>query len=210
MEKAISTLTQERFYATVKEYLYWEDRAEEKHEYHNGEVIAMAGGEINHNRVCRNLVSGLHTRLKGKSCETFNSENKVWIAERNRFYYPDAFVICGEIQFYEKRQDIVENPILIFEVLSESTELRDRGEKFRHYMSLPSFREYVLINPEVVLVEIFFKKSPGEWQYFIYHSLTETVHLQSIDVHLSVADIYEQVDLTLAPETPAETSRTNE
>jgi Uma2 family endonuclease len=199
MEQAVKSPTQKRFFATIKEYLFWEDRAEAKHEYHNGEVIAMAGGKINHNRICRNLVSGLHTRLRGKSCEAFNSENKVWIADRNRFYYPDAFVICGEIQFYEDRQDIVENPILIFEVLSESTELKDRGEKFRQYMSLPSFREYVLVNPEAVLVEVFFKKSADEWRYSIYQSLSDVVHLQSIDIQLSVAEIYEQVDFP--PET---------
>jgi Uma2 family endonuclease len=193
MEQSVKSSTQERFYATVKEYLYWEDRAEEKHEYHNGEVIAMAGGKINHNRVCRNLVSGLHTRLRGKTCETFNSENKVWIADRNGFYYPDAFVICGEIQFYENRQDIVENPILIFEVLSESTELRDRGEKFRQYMSLSSFREYVLVNPDTVWLEVFYKKSANEWQYTVYQSLSDTLHLQSIDVHIPLAELYEQV-----------------
>jgi Uma2 family endonuclease len=193
MEQAVKSSNQARFYATIKEYLYWEDQAEAKHEYHNGEVIAMAGGKINHNRICRNLVSGLHTRLRGKTCETFNSENKVWIADRSSFYYPDAFVICGEIQFYENRQDIVENPILIFEVLSESTELRDRGEKFRQYMSLTSFREYVLVNPDTVWVEVFYKKSANEWQYTVYQSLNDTLHLQSIDVFIPLAELYEQV-----------------
>jgi Uma2 family endonuclease len=208
MEQAIKTPTQERFFATVKEYLYWEDRAEEKHEYHNGEVIAMAGGKVNHNTVCLNITSELRTALRGKSCRPFNSENKVWIDNRNRFYYPDAFVICGEIQFYEERQDIVQNPILIFEVLSESTELHDRGEKFRQYMSLPSFREYVLVNPEAVWIEVFYKKSANEWQYLIYKSLTDTVHLQSIDVHISVAEIYEQVNF--AENTNAEPAQAQE
>ena len=193
MEQNIQSNTEERFFATVQEYLYWEERSEAKHEYHNGEVISMAGGKINHNRVCRNLVSGLHTRLRGKTCETFNSENKVWISNRNRFYYPDAFVICGEIQFYEERQDIVTNPVLIFEVLSESTESRDRGEKFRQYMSLPSFQEYVLVNPETVWLEVFYRKSTDEWQYFVYRTLQDTLHLQSIDVRIPLAELYEQV-----------------
>lgn len=193
MEQKIKPNTEERFFATVKEYLYWEERSEAKHEYHNGEVIAMAGGKVNHNRICRNAVSGLHTRLRGKSCETFNSENKVWIPKQNRFYYPDAFVICGEIQFYEERQDIVTNPILIFEVLSESTESNDRGEKFKQYMSLPSFQEYVLINPEMVWVEVFYRKSADEWQYFVCRTLQDTLHLQSIDVRIPLSELYEQV-----------------
>jgi Uma2 family endonuclease len=194
MGQVINTVTQERFFATVEEYLYWEERAEEKHEYHDGEVIAMAGGKLNHNTVCLNITSELRQLLKGKSCRPFNSENKVWIPALNRFFYPDAFVICGDVQLYEGRQDIIENPILIFEVLSESTEARDRGERFRQYMSLPSFKEYVLVNPDTHWIEVFYRQSPSEWQYFVYQNLTDEVRLQSIGITLSVAEVYEQVD----------------
>ncbi|NJK82496.1 MAG: Uma2 family endonuclease [Saprospiraceae bacterium] len=193
MEQQTKPNSEERFFATVKEYLYWEERSEAKHEYHNGEVIAMAGGKVNHNTVCLNITSELRSALRGKTCRPFNSENKVWIPKQNQFYYPDAFVICGEIQFYEERQDIVTNPILIFEVLSESTESNDRGEKFKQYMSLSSFQEYVLINPEMVWVEVFYRKSADEWQYFVYHTLQGTLHLQSIDVHIPLSELYEQV-----------------
>ncbi|MDX2302590.1 MAG: Uma2 family endonuclease [Microscillaceae bacterium] len=193
MEQNISPHTEKQFFATVQEYLYWEERTESKHEYHNGEVIAMAGGKVNHNTVCLNITSELRLALRGKSCRPFNSENKVWIAHRNRFYYPDAFVICGEIQFYEDRQDIVTNPVLIFEVLSESTESLDRGEKFKQYMSLASFQEYVLVNPESVWAEVFYRKSADEWQYVVYRNLQDTLHLQSIDVHIPLAELYEQV-----------------
>jgi Uma2 family endonuclease len=198
MGQVINTTTQERFFATIEEYLYWEEQAERKHEYYGGEVVAMAGGKLNHNTVCLNITSELRRILKGKSCRPFNSENKVWIPRLSCFYYPDAFVICGEVQLYEGRQDIVENPVLVFEVLSESTEARDRGEKFRQYMSLPSFREYVLVNSDAIWVEVFYKQSASEWQYTVYQELTDEVRLQSIDITLSVAEIYEHIVLEIS------------
>lgn len=132
---------------SFSDYLTLEEQSEGKYEFHDGFVWAMAGGSLNHGTISGNVFSALSSAIQnkdGSNCRPVNSEVKVYIESANRGVYPDAMVICGEPEFYVNRKDVVTNPKLVVEVLSPNTATFDRGNKFRYYKSLPSFREYIL------------------------------------------------------------------
>ncbi len=178
---------------TLLEYLNLEPTLEGKFEFRNGEVVAMAGGTLNHSMIGGNLVSVLKQTLRGSGCLTFNSDLKVFIEKYNHGVFPDAMVICDEAEMFENRNDIILNPSLVIEVLSKSTESYDRGEKFLRYRSLPSFKEYVLISSDKHLVESFYKESSNYWQMRTAIGLDAEIHLFSIDKTITLKDIYENV-----------------
>lgn len=129
---------EQKTYFTREEYLAFEDRANYKSEFYNGEIFAMAGGSRNHSVICLNLNWGIRNAVTDKDCMGFDSNMKLDIAAHNLFVYPYLMVVCGEIGFSENRTDIITNPVLIIEVLSPSTEKFDRGDKFAYYRSLPA------------------------------------------------------------------------
>jgi Uma2 family endonuclease len=175
---------------SIEEYFEMEAKSLEKHEYFAGEVFAMAGGKPNHSLIANNISAELRTALKGKPCLTYNSD-LIIATSNSEFVYADASVVCGKLEHFPTDSNAVKNPILIVEVLSDSTEKYDRGEKFRKYQQIPSFREYVLITQDKVRVEVFFK--PDNiifWQYRAYENLNETIELKSIACKISLQDIY--------------------
>ena len=129
---------------TEQEYLDFERSAEEKHEFVDGQIIAMAGCNRRHNALTSRLGFALEKSLEGQTCEPFTSDMKVHIPATGRYRYPDASIAC-EPGFLDGTEDVLVNPCVIFEVLSKSTEAEDRGEKFEDYRSIPSFKEYVLV-----------------------------------------------------------------
>lgn len=137
----------------------------------------------------------MHLEQKGGKCKVFNSDLKVRSEEYNAFLYPDAFVICGEEQYYNDRKDIVTNPILIIEVLSESSAWYDQPEKFRKYRSIPSFKEYILIDQEQASIEGFYRETKDYWRIQSVRGLEDRLYLHSIDCTLALTDIYWQVVL---------------
>jgi Uma2 family endonuclease len=178
---------------TLLEYLNLEPTLEGKFEFRNGEIVAMAGGTLNHSMIGGNLVAVLKQTLRGSGCLTFNSDLKVFIEKYNHGVFPDAMVICDAPEMFENRNDMVLNPSLVIEVLSKSTESYDRGEKFLRYRSLPSFKEYVLISSDKYLVESFYKESSSYWQMRTAIGLDAEIHLFSIDKTIALKDIYENV-----------------
>lgn len=185
------TQTTEKTVCTKEEYLLLEDQRAFRSEYRNGEVVAMAGGTALHNQITINTITAISNALRKKPCIVFGSDLKVELAES--YVYPDAFVICGEVEFAKDRKDIVRNPSLLVEVLSESTESYDRGEKFELYRSLPSSKEYVLISQVKPSVEVYFKQDNKHWLMTVITDLDDTVPLQSLDVTLSMREIYEKL-----------------
>lgn len=149
---------------TYAEYLALERESETKHEYANGRVHAMAGGSPEHARLAMRLGAQLLTSLGERPCEVFNSDLRVRVVETGRSTYPDVTVICGEVQRPPDDEQAATNPILIVEVLSESTETQDRGEKWRHYQRLASLRTYVLVSQTEARVEVF-RRVGDVWQY---------------------------------------------
>lgn len=182
----------EIFHLTIEEYIEMDRESLEKLEFSDGEVFAMAGGSPIHSLLGSNASGSIRDAIKksGKPCKTFNSDIKVAVTNK-RFTYPDAAVICGKIENSELVSQAVTNPTVIVEVLSPTTALYDREGKFQAYQKISSFREYVLISQENILVEVFYKAEGWNfWKYRSYTSLTDEIKLESIDVIISVSDVY--------------------
>ncbi len=177
---------------TVQEYFDLEEKADEKSQYYKGDIFAMSGASINHNRITLNLASQLSSNLKGKPCEAFMSDMKIQIADL--FTYPDVSVVCGEIDFYKNRTDTITNPKVIFEVLPESTKDYDRGTKFMLYRGMSSLTDYILVSQSEVRIEHFHKNEKGVWELTETISLDEILNLTSLKCELTVKEIYERVE----------------
>jgi Uma2 family endonuclease len=179
---------------TIAEYLAFEAQADLRHEYHLGEIFAMAGGTRNHSILGTNVLTELNLLGRKNGCTTFNGDMRIRIDAENRFLYPEASVVCGPVQASELDPDSITNPVLIVEVLSESTEAYDRGEKFRLYRKLPSLQEYVLISQDRALVEVFTHKADRVWEMRAYAELAETIALNSLNAKIAMIDVYRNVE----------------
>lgn len=186
----MSALSSQQFFVSPAEYLEGEEHADCKHEYLNGVVYAMAGGTFRHSRIAIKVVSALDRRLAGKRCRPTNSDMSIRVAygKDERFYYPDAAVVCSPI-----RDDahFAENPSVIFEVLSPSTARYDNGEKKDAYLRCESLQAYVIVHSERVEVTIYTRIGDG-WDVVVYNELTDTLPLPCIECELPLAAIYEE------------------
>ncbi|NUO83296.1 Uma2 family endonuclease [candidate division KSB1 bacterium] len=183
-----------RKYLTPEEYLALEDAAEYKSEYYKGETFAMARGSDEHNTIALNLVEGLRSSLRSKNCKLFMSDMKVWIEKVETFAYPDLAVVCGAPNYYQGRRDIITNPLVLIEVLSESTKNYDRGEKFQLYRSLPSLREYILIDQTALHVEQYYREAKFRWILTEHFGNDEILKLGSVEAELTLRAIYDSVE----------------
>ncbi len=179
---------------TPSAYFQFEESAQEKHEYENGEVFVLSGGTFIHGLISGNIITALNNARNGRNCSTVGSDVKVGVQEYDSFVYPDAMVICGKIEYAEGRRDVIKNPVLIVEVLSESTESYDRGRKFKKYQSLPSFREYVLVSQNEPIIETFFRQDDQHWLYILTEGLEAAIHLHTIDSRIKLSDVYQRVE----------------
>lgn len=191
----MTALPKKRKY-TAEEYLALEEKAEFRSEYDNGEIVAMAGGSREHIRISSNIEKSLDRQLRG-SCETFQSEMKVWVKAFEKFFYPDVTVVCGEIDFYKNRRDIVENPILLVEVLSESTKIYDKEDKFFAYQKLKSFQEYLLVHQNRPLIEHFIRQNDDSWKYLAYIGINTSFSFATVKADLSLAEVYDRIDFQI-------------
>jgi Uma2 family endonuclease len=178
-------------YLTPEEYLKLEERSSIKHEYIDGEVYAMAGATDAHVTIAGNLFVLLRDRLRGSGCRVYISDMKARIEKLNRFYYPDVMVTCDDRD--RETPNYKSFPCLIVEVLSDSTEAFDRGDKFIDYQSLESLKEYVLINTKQKRVECFRRNDEGLWVLQFYSAESELFELKSIDFKGNFTDLYEDV-----------------
>jgi Uma2 family endonuclease len=189
----VDTLVRQKRY-TLEEYFALEEKSEEKHEYHNGKIITMPGGSIPHSKIGVNIARILDNWIAAQKLPliVLNSDTKIRIQDFNRNLYPDALVVCEKVKYWNGRTDIITNPVLIFEVLSESTEQYDREDKFRMYRTLPSFKEYVLVNQFKPLINDYFLKDEKEglWKINAADSLDAKITLASIGFELALADVY--------------------
>ena len=180
---------------SIEEYLQMEEKAVEKHEYYQCEIFAMSGSKVPHNIISGNVYFGLRSRLKGKSCQPFNSDQRIHVEKNTLFTYPDVSVICGDILTLKNDDWNVINPTILIEVLSPSTKNYDRGDKFKLYREIPSLKEYVLIDSESVNIEAFYINEQEHWELIEYKSLSETLRFSSIQIELVLQDIYEGTSL---------------
>ncbi len=180
---------------SIEEYLEMENAANEKHEYYKGEIFAMSGAKMPHNRITSNLLIALGLKLKGKSCQPYGSDARIHIESNTLFTYPDISIICGEISTLNNDDYNVLNPTVIVEVLSKSTKNYDRGEKFKLYRDIVSLKEYILVDSESMHIEIFRLNKNGHWELEEYKSLTDSVIIKAIDESVVLSEIYEGVHI---------------
>lgn len=182
--------TQPQSRLTPEAYLALERGAEHKSEYMDGEAVAMAGASFAHNLIVANVVGALWGRLRGTPCAVVPSDLKV--KATSRLYYPDVTVVCGEPRFLDEAQDVLLNPTLIVEVLSESTKNFDRGEKFMRYRTVDSLNDYVLIAQDGTHVE-HFRRQGGHWVLAETRDPQGLLKIDSIGCELSLVDVYDRV-----------------
>ena len=175
-----------------EDYLKLEEVSPEKHEFYQGQVFAMAGGTFQHARIGLNVTTELAVRLRGKPCQPMNSDMRI-TTPSGLNTYPDASVYCGKPELTDSNKTLL-NPVLIVEVLSPSTRSYDRGDKFHHYRSIPSLRDYLLIDSETVLVEHYQRIGAYEWNLHEYRRLTDILNLDSINELLTVSVFYEGIE----------------
>jgi Uma2 family endonuclease len=179
-------------YLTPEEYLAIERKAEYKSEYVDGVIYAMSGASLRHNKIVANVIIELGQQLRGRPCSALPSDIKVRMPDSRKFFYPDVSVLCGEPQFHDERQDIILNPILIVEVLSESTAAYDRGEKFQAYQQVTSLQEYILISQDKNFVQHYVRQTQESWTYTAAFGMESTLNLPSIECTLSLQAIYDK------------------
>lgn len=185
---------------SLEEYIELEKSSDEKYEYFDGEVFAMAGGTINHERIIKNLLRRLEEKLEGSPCETFPSNVRIKVPTAFPYRYPDASVVCGELIIEEIfGQQMLVNPLVIIEVLSSSTAAYDLGNKFSAYQSISSFREYLLISQDRAHV-IQYVRQPNDKRLRSETSgLESALTLESLGISLKLSEIYQRVNFQ--PET---------
>ncbi|MBL8188058.1 MAG: Uma2 family endonuclease [Acidobacteria bacterium] len=189
---------------TAAEYLAFEREADERHEYLDGEIYAMAGESPGHGRTSVNLVRLIGNHLLGKECDLYTKDTKVrsgplpqWRSStKGLFSYPDLVVVCGERKYLDEYQDVLVNPTVIIEVLSDRTEWFDRRQKFLRYQQyLPSLVDYVLVSQNEPAIELFHRPSPKSslWEYTAATGLKSRLLIPSLKCWLRLADVYYRV-----------------
>ena len=171
------------------EYLAAEAKSETRHEYLQGEVFAMAGGTPEHGALAMAIGGALLSALRNRPCRVFNSDVRVRIRETDLTTYPDVSVVCGHLQRDDEDSNAIVNPVLIVEVLSDSTEAYDRGEKAAHYRRLPSLQEYVLMSQHSPRIEVFRRNQAGHWELF-EATAGQQIELASVGCTLVVDELY--------------------
>lgn len=182
---------------TVGEYLAYEQESDIRHEYIDGEIFAMAGAKENHSLIMMYATIEVGVQLRGTDCRMYSSDTRVKISD-TKYLYPDFSVVCGDAEFDDDARTILENPILVAEILSDSTEKYDRGIKSRLYRSLSSLTYYMLIDQNSVNVELYMRQE-SDWVLKEFDQRDMIIPLDEIGVQLPVSEIYR--DMTFEDET---------
>lgn len=181
---------------TVDEYLDLEVASNRRHEYRCGDIVEMTGGTPAHNELIRALTVILSLGLRGQPYQVFLVDQRLWLPASNLYTYPDAMIVPRPIELQAGRKDTVTNPIVIAEVLSDSTAAYDRGNKFTAYQTLPTFQEYLLIDQSQPHVEQFVKQSNHQWQLHTYDGLESRLTLTTVSAEIMLAELYENISFS--------------
>lgn len=192
----MSSLAAETFF-TPEEYLTSERKATVKSEYLSGQIIAMSGASLAHTRIIADIVTELNIQLRGRECEVISNDMRVKTGAKGAYFYPDVVVFCGNPEFEDNVFDTLLNPTLVVEVLSPSTEVFDRGEKFAQYQELISLREYILVSQDRLRVEQY-RLMKMQWVATEFRRYEDVLPLISIGCELSLRDIYRRVPAVIA------------
>ncbi|MFN7953607.1 MAG: Uma2 family endonuclease [bacterium] len=183
------------------EYLALERASDTRSELVNGQILAMTGASRAHNLIAANIGRELGNQLKGRPCETYQSDMRVKVSATGLYTYPDVVVVCGKPELEDEHGDTLLNPTVILEVLSPSTEAYDRGEKFAHYQRLESLREYLMVAQDKLRIEHYVRQG-RQWVLTVTTALDAIIELISIDCRLAARDVYDRIELDLAGSAP--------
>lgn len=182
---------------TREEYFDIDRLAETKSEYYAGRIYSMAGGTPEHAGIAVNTLIAIGRQLRGTAGRLFNSDLRV--AAGRLLTYPDVTIVCGKPEYVGTRADVLKNPVVLIEVLSESTEAYDRGEKFGFYRNIGSLREYLLVCQDRPRLERFLRQTDGTWVFTVADGLGATLNLVSACAELKLAEVYDGIELPPAP-----------
>jgi Uma2 family endonuclease len=183
-----------QIYYSPQEYLMLEEAAEFRSEYQDGKIIPMAGGTPNHNQIAGNFYGTLNFAPKRQPYRVFINDLRLWIPSKRIYTYPDVMLVAGKLEFVAGRKDTITNAVMVAEVLSSSTADYDRGGKFKLFRSIPSFREYVLIDQYEMHVEHFCKTDDNKWVLSEYDGADAVLKLSCVEFEMRLSDIYDRVD----------------
>lgn len=194
VEKAPHFFAPQKKYS-LAEYLVKESKSQQKHEFHNGQILRMPGSKANHNIIAANITAQLifAAEMHEKFFTVMSSDQKIYIASIQKVLYADVLVVFDALEFWEGREDLLVNPILIVEIASSSTRDYDRGEKFMSYRLLESFKEYILIEQDTAKVESFYRERKNTWDIQTETDLAGSIELRSLGVAIPLQKIYKNV-----------------
>ena len=176
-------------------YLEAEREAVEKHEYYQGEIFAMSGASVNHNRIQANMIGELYLKLKGKDCQPYGSDLRIHIPQNTLYTYPDISIFCAPPDLTDNHFDTATNPALIIEILSKSTRNYDRIGKFNLYRDIKSLNTYILIDSLSYSIELHTRNDDNTWQLLDLKTLDDTLVLKTLQIEILLKDIYAGVSL---------------
>ena len=188
------TIAQEKRYYSPEEYLEFEVNSDIRHEYIDGLIIPMTGGTPNHNQIALNFSGTLNFLLKRQPYQVFVTDQRLWIPNRRIHTYPDIMIVQTPLVFEEGRKDTITNPVMIAEVLSNSTKSYDKDEKFAAYRTIPTFQEYILIDQYSMHVEQYCKIGDNKWVFSEFANPEAGLNLASVPFQILLADIYDKVE----------------
>jgi len=186
---------QDRNKMTPGEYLAFERSSlDVKHEFFNGEVFAMVGAGRNHNRINVNFTRKIGNKFEADkfACDLFSNDMRVKI--QDSYAYPDIVIFCGDAEFEDNKLDTLTNPVVVIEILSDSTEAFDRGKKFAYYQAIPTLQEYILVSQYEYFIEQFTRKDSGKWEYGSYKGTDQVLKMESVNCELPLSEIYLNVE----------------
>ena len=177
-----------------EQYLKIERNSDIRHEFFNGELFAMTGAKKNHNLINTSLIVNLVNGIGNSTCRVFSNDMRVKIESESGYVYPDIVVACNNLEFEDSEFDTLTNPIVIIEILSDSTEAFDRGDKFAYYRKIPTLKEYLIVSQSKCRVEQFIKKEGKMWSMLYYEDMDQIIKIDSIDCELLLSDIYQWIE----------------
>jgi Uma2 family endonuclease len=177
-----------------EEYFALEERSKIRHEYMDGEIFAMAGAKRNHSLTSTNISTELNLQLREKDCEVHSTDFRVRV-RKGHYVYPDVAVACDEIEVVDNEMTLI-NPTVIIEVLSKSTEKRDRGDKLEDYFNLPSVKDYILVSQDRIKIEHFHREKNNKWSLQIHTDIEDVIVLNSIQCEIPLKFVYLKVKLS--------------
>ena len=190
---------------SIEEWIRLEQENDTKYEYYNGEIFAMAGGSHTHGIICDNFFAEalISVRKKGKDCMPFSAEHKLQLPEGKSYVYTDGMIFCGEPEVVSTTDGILANPAVILEVLSDSTEKNDRGEKWRAYRRIPTLQHFIMVRQHQPAVEVYSRRG-DLWLFRELTELSDVIVLDKVGIEISLADLYRRINFsTPASDAPA-------